>query len=257
VNTTNCTSLYCNPVDPSFFASLLETTLQPVLLSAMPARQEARQLPAWLTGDNLNLFLAEMQPYIERAARSLYFRSRDVVSVDLADLEQVGMIAAWQATQRYDASKVIDANSFTGYCVKFARGAMLAELRGLDTAISLDSYLEIPTQNGAIRRELPDKPTPYRQALPSERRRILAALRQLPQFERLAVMATYRIADRSGHVPSIDGSCRLLRRSKWAFYKARERGMQKLASLLGNAPARQHRNVVQRTGHGRAREVRP
>ena len=174
-------------------------------------------------GIELDAFLSELQPAIARAARALYYRVRDVVTLDLADLEQEGMIAAWRAALRYDASKVVNEHSFAAYCKKTARGAMLMYLREQHPTLSIDAEFE--TQDGGtMRRELEATHAPTHADITDPR--ILAGVRQLSGIERLVILAYFCIPDEFGNVPSWSG----IPRSTCSHVKIR--GLRKLASFL-------------------------
>lgn len=186
-----------------------------------------------LDGDSLSSFLARLQPEIEMLARNLYYRVK--MSIALEDVIQEGMIGAWRAAQRYDPTKVVDERSFVGYCIKRARGAMCDYLTKLNRtpAASLDEHLEVDTADGSMRREIADTPVPYHQASLAQRRRILAALRQLSTNERLVIMAHFRIDDaKSGH-SSLPMDLRAqMNMSEAVYYKIRARALRKLAVIL-------------------------
>jgi RNA polymerase sigma factor (sigma-70 family) len=189
-----------------------------------------RQLPDWLQGEGLTHFITGLQPAIEQIARNLYYRVR--VSVALDDLVQEGHIAAWQAAQRYDAAKIKDESSFTGYCMLRARGAMLNYLDMLhkSSAISLDEYLQSETSDGStMQRDIADTPQPHRRASRAQRHMVLTALRTLTCKERLVIMAHYRIDSSNGYSPTPDDIQRDLHLSKQAYYGTRTRGLRKLA----------------------------
>jgi RNA polymerase sigma factor (sigma-70 family) len=186
-----------------------------------------------LTPDNVNELLATLQPEIERQARALYYRVFSV-SVDIQDLTQEGMIGAWTAAEKYDASKIKDARSFRGYCLKRARGAMLNYLRQLfdRPAISLEDWQEVDTGDSTRYREIEDRPAPARKTSRAMRRRMLAAMRLLTEKERAVVMSAYMIDDNRGRC-STPGDIRArLQLTESAYYHARKSALKHLATAL-------------------------
>jgi RNA polymerase sigma factor (sigma-70 family) len=172
--------------------------------------------------------LTSVQSEVETIARNLYFRVRTRVSVTLDDLIQEGMIGAWQAATRYDASKVKDSGSFTGYCMKRARGAIIDYIKKHQPAISLEAYLEVETEKGMMQRELVDEPTRPVYSSWSEREPILDALAKLTSTERLAVMSFFQIEDAHGGL--------MLRENTGvkasSYYNAKARAIKKLARMI-------------------------
>lgn len=243
VEHTNCTSLSYLSGDSltSFIDTLLQSVLEPVLQANEPATPAPVQAPSiepaehtqpWLSENELSSFLASLQPQIEQMARSLYYTVK--ISVAFEDLVQEGIIAAWQATRRYDASKVVNERSVIGYCMKRVRGAMLDHVTKLNRtpAISLDEYLEADTDGGSCYREIEARPVEHRQASLSERRRILAALHKLTEKERSVILAYFRIDDSKGQCPSRDDVQARLNLSDHAYCNARARAIKRLATLL-------------------------
>jgi len=204
----------------SFLASLVQANLALVL-----EQEEMR-----------TQLVTSLRPSIERSAYRLYYRVRFHVSIDPDDLIQEAMLAAWAATARLDTAKMKDSSSLTGFLMKRARGAMFNALTRINKtpAMSLDEYLETDDQqDGPWTHEIADSPTPYHQTSYRERRRILAALRQLSENERLIVMAVYRIEE--GHdqrVREVDNVKKRLRLTDSGFYSAKARALRKLADLL-------------------------
>ncbi len=218
-----------------FLNELVTSLLAPVLQSDAQPRSRAAAVPSWLTGEGLDAFLESLRPEIERTAYALYFHHGAKPCLDAQDIIQEGMIAAWRATNKYDASKVVDERSFRGYCMKRARGAMLNCLarEGRDTAISLDDYTTNGSDNTPLLcHEIADTGRPRRQATITERRRILAALRTLSPKERCVVMAYYRIDGRNGYSPSLCDIQRRLRMTNSTMYGIRARALKKLAATL-------------------------
>jgi hypothetical protein len=119
-------------------------------------REKHIDLPNWLKGDQLTDFLESLRPGIRRQAYNLSQRVWSV-ALDPQDLEQEAMLAAWHAASRYDETKVKSEKSFIGYCMKFARFAMIKYVQQQTQipTISLEDYLEVETHNGTWCRELP------------------------------------------------------------------------------------------------------
>jgi RNA polymerase sigma factor (sigma-70 family) len=224
----------------SFLASLVQTNLQPILQTddapapdIAPSTEQQARRPSCLTDDELTALIESIKPEIARIAWRLSQRLYSV-SVDPEDLEQEGLIAAWQATTRYDASKVTNEHSLRAYCMSRARGAMLMYLRRefKKPAASLDAYLEVDTDDGSMHREIADPPVQHRQTEASERQRILTALSSLTEKERLVVMAYFRVDNIYEYCPTLGDIQKRLEMSDDAVYCARTRGLKKLARFI-------------------------
>lgn len=115
-----------------------------------PTRGKHIEIPDWLTGDRLIDFLESLRPRIKHIATSL--AGRCYSPIDPQELEQVGMIAAWQRTQSYDPDKT---GSFHACCIIRAHYAMIDFLRRefKVPTISLEEYLT-GDDGKALQREL-------------------------------------------------------------------------------------------------------
>jgi RNA polymerase sigma factor (sigma-70 family) len=202
----------------SFLSALVQANLAPVLES-----EEVR-----------TEIVTALHPAIERAAYSIYYRVRCHVSVEPGDLIQEGMLAAWKATGFLDADRLKDTGSLPGFIMKHARGAMFKAItKGQRRAVSLEEYLDHPWTQ-----EIADSPPSYHQTSYAERRRILAALRQLSETERLIIMAIYRIEDaHNQRVRTLENIKKQLQMSESGFYKAKHRALKKLAEVLEGSNA--------------------
>lgn len=146
---------------PSYLATLVQLNFE--YLEQLPSAQVKKrrtpttpiEIPDWLKGDRLTAFLESLRPEIRRQAYNLSRRVWSVV-LDPQDLEQEAMLAAWHAASRYDETKVKSEKSFIGYCMKFARFAMIkyVQQQTQTPTISLEDYLEVETHNGTWHREL-------------------------------------------------------------------------------------------------------
>lgn len=171
-------------------------------------------------------FILSMRPKIERIARAIA-RQWEYSWVDYEDLMQEGLAEICKEIRRADQGKVRSQSSLTLYLTKCAMFDYLTSSRK-SPVISLDAYL---TYKDGETREIADRPTVNDETDTRERRRILAALNQLKERERLVLMAHFQIDRRAvGLTPdevqqkySIDEN---------RYYYARKRGLQKLAAIL-------------------------
>lgn len=219
---TNCTSsiVYRTEGIPNdFIDNLVQTNLQPLMQSLA----------------DVDSFLESLRPEISRIAYGLLATGLHQ-KVEQADLEQEGLIGAWQCVQRFDAEKTTCEGAFKGYCIKRARGAMIDYIRshyrtGGD-ALSVDDemWLMVPAQAEPV-----TKVTPM-----SERRRINAALNKLTRLQRLAIKGEYGfcrdVVCHGGPYMTRQAVQRYFK-NRDAFESARKRGVRRLATYLQPAAA--------------------
>jgi RNA polymerase sigma factor (sigma-70 family) len=149
-------------------------------------------LELYLTGGMRETFMNELQPDVAAMAKNIASRVRLHVTIDVDDLTQEGMLAAWRALNRADATKLHTHRSLVVYCIKAARGAMFDHLSTYHRALSLDTYL--------VEHDIEETPHAHNVTSLATRRRILAAMRALTERQRAVCMCAYRIETRNGEV---------------------------------------------------------
>lgn len=176
-------------------------------------------------------FLASLQPSIAWLAKRYYYRVHWHVSLDLADLEQEGMIAAWQALP-----VIKQASGARKYCLMAARGAMVEAIaQGVKNhATSLDEYLE-PREAGGPARELADTHAGQTLSSLALRRAVLKLLRSsnLTANQCSAVMADFAIdAPATGKVETREEITKRLGIQPSGYRSLRARAMRNLRRTL-------------------------
>ncbi len=214
---------------PSFFDSLIQAHLTPVLQANQPVNP-------FETGEiDFEEWLAPFEAKLAAIARDLCQRLYTVNAIGPDDLVQEARLAIWQATGRYNSS--MGLGGFKHLCLTRARGAMIDYIRKMSRtpAASLNDHLEFDGDHGTEEREIADTSTPTRKTSLAMRRRILAALRRanLTQKERLAVMAWYSIDNADGYCYLPGNVMKRLHISKQALYHSKGRAVAKLAHTMG------------------------
>lgn len=185
-----------------------------------------------ITGVDGGALLEAVRPVVAALARRFYYRVSFCLSVELDDLEQEGMIGAWQATLRLDpAYSYEQARSF---CIRSAWGAIMSAIRREDRlkAGSLEAYLAPRDGEDGPGRELADDPGD--QVLPSlaVRRSVLGMLRScLTEKQMQAAMAAFCIdAPKTGKGMTRDQVQKRLGISQSGYYSLRSRALHSLRS---------------------------
>jgi RNA polymerase sigma factor (sigma-70 family) len=172
--------------------------------------------------------LARIQGDIETTARKLYLDTRMAISVSVDDLVQEGMIGAWQACQRYDESKVKSEKSINGYCMKYAKYAMLQWIENHKSEISLEGYLEAETERGLTQRDIEDRPVKCAETPEHKRTFVLTALSTISPMRRIVLMSSFQIEDAQGNITAKEDTGLTARQ----FEDARYHGLKRLRTLL-------------------------
>lgn len=220
---TNCTSSIVyrtEGISNGFIDALVQTNLQPLMQSLA----------------DVDSFLDGLRPEINRIAYGL-LASGLHSKVAREDLEQEGLIGAWQCTQRFTVENTPSPEAFKSYCLKRARGAMVDYIRshyrhGGDTqSMDDEQWLTVPAQA-----EQAAKVTPVR-----ERRRINTALNKLTRLERLAIKAEFGFCQNvvgQGACPDMTPqTVQRYFKNRKAYAGARRRAIHQLATLLQPAAA--------------------
>jgi len=183
--------------------------------------------------DALTVLLASLAPTIERAALAL---ARRVYSIplDVDDLVQEANAAIIKASSSFQPMDPTNTRAIHGWYMKRARGEMFNYARAqIDRqARSIEDWQEVETKDGTMHRELPATETPARLANLGERRRILAALRKLPDTQRLVLLAAYGIEDERGRVYSPGDVCTRLGITASGYRCFKSRAIKRLATIL-------------------------
>lgn len=171
--------------------------------------------------------LEAVRPAVTALARRFYYRV-SFLGIELDDLEQEGMIAAWQATLRVDPGYTHE--QACSFCLCAARGAIVTTIQREDRlkVRSLEAYL-VPRAGGPVR-ELADCPGERAGASLALRRSVLGMLRGcLSEKQILAVMAGWSI-DRpeTGKAPTREQVTARLGISTNGYYTLRSRALRKL-----------------------------
>ena len=174
-----------------------------------------------------NAILSRIQGNIEAQARTLYFKARDVISISLEDLIQEGMIGAWIASTRYDESKVKDEGSIDGYCMKYAKYAMLQHIQKQRPDLSLEAYLEGSINGDTVYREIEDKPVKVAETPEHKRTFVLTALSNISPRRRIVIMSAFQIEDENGKVTTKEE----IGISDHAWEEAKYMGLKKLRAI--------------------------
>lgn len=190
-------------------------------------------------GQEVESFLAYFKPTVTRIAYRVYYRYSQYRSLDLQDLEQVGMIRAWQAFQKLLQNGISSERAAWSFCVKHAMGGMLGfVLRGdRVNALSLEAYLAPQDDDGPIRELASSNSSATHLSSLAMRRATLKTLRtSLSQQERLVLMATYAIDDdKTGKALTREEVMRQFPMSAKAWRETKYRALKKLRTLAGES----------------------
>ena len=195
-------------------------------ITTQPASKQNNDQPY----TQIEALLEELNPALIRMARGFTKRIYSV-SLDAEDLEQEGRLAIWKHQQMFFALESQNHQIRLG--MKCARCAMIDEIRraSKEHSTSLEEHLTGRKNDGEVYlRELVDTPHTKRLASPSQRQHILAALDQLLEHQRLAIMAAYAIEDRRARVISPDDPYFARRRTP--LRTLRTNGLRHLRVLL-------------------------
>jgi RNA polymerase sigma factor (sigma-70 family) len=174
-----------------------------------------------------NSILSRIQGKIEAQARTLYFRTRNALSVSLDDLIQEGMIGAWKGSMNYDESKVTNEHSLDAYCMKYAKGAMLQHIQKQKPELSLEEHLEVETERGLVQRDIEDKPVKSAETPEHKRQFVMNALSTISPRRRIVIMAAFQIEDEQGKVTTKED----IGISDKLWYDAKMMGLRKLRTI--------------------------
>jgi len=105
---------------------------------------------SFLSPADPDAFLASLQPTVTRIAKRYYYATFHL-SIDLADLEQEGMIGAWKALAKVDSSR--SSGEISTYCLRAADMAIEFFLRRerRKPVQSLEAYLQPDGREGRPR----------------------------------------------------------------------------------------------------------
>jgi RNA polymerase sigma factor (sigma-70 family) len=186
----------------------------------------------YISPADLDAFLASLQPTVARIARRYYYATLHL-SIDLADLEQEGMIGAWKALLKVDSSR-LPGEIYT-YCLRAADMAIEFFLRreNRKPAGSLDAYLQ---PNGREGRPREIAATTANQTVSSlaTRRATLRLLRHyLNQQQQAVLMADFQIDQpRRGHAETSEQVMSRLGLSQSAWDACKYRALRRLKREL-------------------------
>jgi DNA-directed RNA polymerase specialized sigma24 family protein len=174
--------------------------------------------------------LESVRPAVAVLARRFYYRVSHVLSVELDDLIQEGMIDAWQASLRVDPAYTYE--QARSYCIRAAFGAIIDAIKREDRskAGSLEAYLAPRVGEDTPVRELVDQPGGCVASSLALRRSVLSLLRNcLTERQMLAVMAEYGIdMPQTGKVFTRDQVTARLGIGAGGYRALRSRGLRNL-----------------------------